>query len=118
MTQSIAFIRCKTEEEAQLYKKLLDHDLYRFLNNICRWGNFNNIRILQSFPLPKADTFDEAGSEAGIWNNFNLLFNIIEIFREKTLLLLKLRDMLKWQFVIQFDNQRIVQEGNVWRLGA
>ena len=82
MTQSIAFIRCKTEEEAQLYKKLLDHDLYRFLNNICRWGNFNNIRILQSFPLPKADTFDEAGSEAGIWNNFNLTKGEVDFIKE------------------------------------
>ena len=82
MTQSIAFIRCKTEEEAQLYKKLLDHDLYRFLNNICRWGNFNNIRILQSFPLPKADTFDEEDSEAGIWNNFNLTKGEVDFIEE------------------------------------
>ena len=37
MTQSIAFIRCKTKQEAQLYKNILDHDLYKFLNNICRW---------------------------------------------------------------------------------
>ena len=53
MTQSIAFIRCESKEQAELYKKILDHDLYKFLNNICRWGNFNNVRILQSFPIPK-----------------------------------------------------------------
>ena len=28
------------------------HPLYIFINNICRWGNFNNIRILQQFPVP------------------------------------------------------------------
>lgn len=53
MTQSIAFIRCKTEEDANRIQKVLMHPLYIFINNICRWGNFNNIRILQSFPIPK-----------------------------------------------------------------
>jgi len=53
MTQSIAFIRCKDELESEKVKLTLDHDLYRFLNNLCRWGNFNNIRILQRFPIPK-----------------------------------------------------------------
>ena len=52
MTQSIAFIRCENKEIAEKYKKILDHDLYKFINNICRWGNFNNIRILQRFPIP------------------------------------------------------------------
>jgi hypothetical protein len=52
MTQSIAFIRCSSQEEANNIKLILDHNLYRFLNNICRWGNFNNIRILQRFPIP------------------------------------------------------------------
>lgn len=52
MTQSIAFIRCEDEAQAMEYKKVLDHDLYAFVNNICRWGNFNNIRILQRFPTP------------------------------------------------------------------
>lgn len=51
MTQSIAFIRCDNEKEAVKYKEILDHPLYKFINNICRWGNFNNIRILQRFPL-------------------------------------------------------------------
>ena len=50
MTQSIAFILCKDEQEANLFKKILEHPLYCFINNICRYGNFNNIRILQNFP--------------------------------------------------------------------
>ena len=52
MTQSIAFIRCKDQQEANTFAAILQHPLYIFLNNICRWGNFNNIRILQSFPYP------------------------------------------------------------------
>lgn len=52
MTQSIAFIRCSSMDESIKTKKTIDHDLYKFLNNICRWGNFNNIRILQKFPIP------------------------------------------------------------------
>jgi SAM-dependent methyltransferase/CRISPR/Cas system CMR-associated protein Cmr5 small subunit len=68
MTQSIAFIRCDTEIEARRYKKILDHDLYKFINNLCRWGNFNNIRILQKFPFPKDidkiyESFDISQSE-------------------------------------------------------
>ena len=50
MTQSIAFIRCMNEEEAKQIQKVLMHPLYTFINNICRYGNFNNIRILQHFP--------------------------------------------------------------------
>jgi hypothetical protein len=55
MTQSIAFIRCESKEIADRVAAYLNHDLYVFLNNICRWGNFNSIRILQRFPKPEAD---------------------------------------------------------------
>jgi len=50
MTQSIAFIKCKNKNDALLIKNELDQEIYKFLNNIGRYGNFNNIRILQSFP--------------------------------------------------------------------
>lgn len=56
MTQSIAFIQCENEQRAQEIKKVLEHPLYTFINNICRYGNFNNIRILQS--LPYCDDYD------------------------------------------------------------
>lgn len=56
MTQSIAFIRCKDKKEAENKNKILNHPLYIFINNICRYGNFNNIRILQSFPI--CDNYD------------------------------------------------------------
>lgn len=52
MTQSIAFIRCTDYEDAVQIQKTLQHKMYIFLNDICRWGNFNNIRILQRFPKP------------------------------------------------------------------
>lgn len=50
MTQSIAFIRVDSEEEAMNIKHVLEHPLYKMLNNICRYGNFNNVRVLQGFP--------------------------------------------------------------------
>lgn len=50
MTQSIAFIRCENKEHAINLSNVLNHPLYKFINNICRYGNFNNIRILQNFP--------------------------------------------------------------------
>tara|TARA_R110002020_G_scaffold401228_1_gene611450 strand:+ start:668 stop:1939 length:1272 start_codon:yes stop_codon:yes gene_type:complete len=74
MTQSIAFIRCADKEEAGAIKKILDHDLYRFLNNLCRWGNFNNIRILQRFPIPKDPT--------NIYNSFGITKEEEEFIRQ------------------------------------
>jgi adenine-specific DNA-methyltransferase len=53
MTQSIAFIRCKNYKEAENILEILSHPLYVFLNNICRYGNFNNVKVLQSFPICK-----------------------------------------------------------------
>lgn len=50
MTQSIAFIRCSSKDEADSLAYMLGHNFYRFVNNICRWGNFNNVRILQRLP--------------------------------------------------------------------
>ena len=50
MTQSIAFIMCKDQAEAKNVNEVLNHPFYKFINDICRYGNFNNIRILQKFP--------------------------------------------------------------------
>jgi adenine-specific DNA-methyltransferase len=66
MTQSIVFIRCSSEEQANKIKLILEHPLYVFINNLCRWGNFNNIRILQNFPIPDVDGINE------IYNHFNI----------------------------------------------
>lgn len=70
MTQSIVFILCDTEEKAKDIENILKHPLYVFLNNICRWGNFNNIRILQSFPVPK--------NSNNIYEQFNITKEEIE----------------------------------------
>ncbi len=59
MTQSIAFIRCENINKAKKIKKELDMPVYKFLNNITRYGNFNNIRILQHFPLYKSFTLSK-----------------------------------------------------------
>ena len=59
MTQSICFIRCESEEKANQIKTILELPLYKFLNNICRYGNFNNIRILQSLPFTNETSYDE-----------------------------------------------------------
>ena len=64
MTQSIAFIVCKDETEAKNINQVLKHPMYKFINNICRYGNFNNIRILQSFPY--CDKYEE------VYDKFNL----------------------------------------------
>ena len=64
MTQSIAFIECKDEEEANRISHVLNHPLYKFVNDICRYGNFNNIRILQSFPY--CNSFDD------VYKKFNI----------------------------------------------
>ena len=64
MTQSIAFIMCKDETEAKNISCVLNHPMYKFINNICRYGNFNNIRILQKFPY--CDNYEE------VYDKFNL----------------------------------------------
>lgn len=69
MTQSIVFLQCSNIEEAKKYLQILQHPLYIFINNICRWGNFNNIRILQNFPIP---SIEYSGDNKEIYNFFNI----------------------------------------------
>jgi hypothetical protein len=68
MTQSIVFILCKDQDQANKFLQILKHPIYVFLNNICRWGNFNNIRILQSFPIP----ITYSGNEQDLWDYYNI----------------------------------------------
>ena len=70
MTQSIAFIRYPNKDVAHKYEKILTHPLYLFINNICRWGNFNNIRILQLFPM--CDDYND------VYKKFNISTDEIE----------------------------------------
>ena len=75
MTQSIVFILCSNEEQAKKYLEILQHPLYVFINNICRWGNFNNVRILQNFPIPN---IEYSGNHKKIYNYFNITDEEIE----------------------------------------
>jgi tRNA1(Val) A37 N6-methylase TrmN6 len=75
MTQSLVFILCDNEEQAKKYANILQHPLYVFINNICRWGNFNNIRILQNFPIPK---IEYSGNHKEIYDYFNIKENEID----------------------------------------
>ena len=78
MTQSIVFIRCSGLDDANRIKTILEHPLYVFINNLCRWGNFNNIRILQSFPIPLVDSYDETA----IYRHFNITDEEIKFINE------------------------------------
>jgi hypothetical protein len=69
MTQSIVFILCENLEQAQRIQHQLSHPLYVFINNICRWGNFNNIRVLQQFPI--WGSFQLTDEEIDFINFFN-----------------------------------------------
>jgi hypothetical protein len=66
---------CSSEQEAQNFLQILQHPLYVFINNICRWGNFNNIRILQSFPIP---IMEYSGNHEELYNYFNITKEEIE----------------------------------------
>ena len=68
MTQSIAFISCKDKTDADNISKVLSHPMYKFINNICRYGNFNNIRILQRFPY---------------CNDYNKVYEIFDITKDE-----------------------------------
>ena len=61
MTQSIAFIQVDSETEGKKICSQLISPLYQFLNNACRYGNFNNIRILQKLPVSTNDPYVEFG---------------------------------------------------------
>jgi hypothetical protein len=75
MTQGCHFIQCKNNVDAEKIKKLLLCKLYRFIVNICRWGNFNSPRILHA--LPSINYLDQNK----IYNEFKLSdteINLIE----------------------------------------
>lgn len=69
MTQSVAFVRCEDVCEAEKIKQELDQPVYKFLNNLTRYGNFNNIRVLQNFPI--YGSFELTKPELDFINQFN-----------------------------------------------
>lgn len=87
MTQSIAFIRCSSQEEASRIASYLNHKLYVFLNNICRWGNFNNIRILQRFPKPEDLDISPYEAFQITQNEIEYIEHVFEVMRWKRILM-------------------------------
>lgn len=73
MTQSIAFIICHSKKEAKKLSQELNNQIYIFLNNITRYGNFNNIRILQRFPIYR--DFKLTKNEIKFIKEFNTIYN-------------------------------------------
>lgn len=51
MTQSIAFIRADDMKSAKQIINDLDDEFLKFINNTARYGNFNNVRVLQRLPI-------------------------------------------------------------------
>lgn len=69
MTQSVAFVRCANKDEALKINQELNNPVYKFINNITRYGNFNNIRVLQS--LPVWGSFELSPEETQFVEHFN-----------------------------------------------
>ena len=69
MTQSVAFIRCSSLKDATQTKKELDNPIYKFVNNLTRYGNFNNIRVLQQ--LSKLENILLTKEEINFITTFN-----------------------------------------------
>lgn len=57
MTQSVAFILCDTKEEASTIRETLSKPIYKYLNNLHRFGNFNNILLLKRLPKQIRENF-------------------------------------------------------------
>jgi SAM-dependent methyltransferase len=68
MTQAVMYVLCGSVAEAECLSAQLSHPIFVFLNNICRWGKFNNIRVIQSFPKLPVGLVDEVG----IFGHFGL----------------------------------------------
>ena len=69
MTQSIAFVRCESMREAKRIKSELEHPVFKFINNITRYGNFNNVRVLQN--LSRLGGFALTRKELSFVEKFN-----------------------------------------------
>lgn len=69
MTQSIAFILCKSKEEAEKICEEISNPLYKTIVDLTRYGNFNNQRVLQHLSLLKNVSLTE--EEKDYVNHYN-----------------------------------------------
>jgi len=51
ITQSVAFIRCESKDQAEQFKEQLEKPIYKEVNDLFRFGNFNNLRVLAKLPI-------------------------------------------------------------------
>lgn len=72
ITQSCGYILCDSYGEAKRITEELSSSLYVFLNNITRYGNFNNVRALQHFP--KKHYVQLSNEETAFIKRFNKMF--------------------------------------------
>lgn len=63
MTQSIAFILCENEAEARRICGELSDEVYLFVNDTTRYGNFNCNRVLERLPVAGSFTLSESEKE-------------------------------------------------------
>lgn len=72
MTQSIAFIPCSDEDDADRVLGDLRQPVYKFINDETRYGNFNCNRVLERLPL--YGTFDLSPEELALIERFNAAY--------------------------------------------
>jgi predicted RNA methylase len=72
MTQSIAFIRCEGEQDANNQLQELSQKVYKVVVDLTRYGNFNNQRVLQH--LSKFNTFKLTPEEQAFVDNYKLKY--------------------------------------------
>ena len=77
-TQSFINILFDKNDCLEYHFKFLKNKIYKFINNICRWGNWNYPEVIALFPkIEKIDLSDE-----NIYKYFNLTDDEIKIIEE------------------------------------
>lgn len=71
-TQSIAYIPAKSKDEANKILKDISNEVYKFVVAITRYGNFNNVRVLQR--MSKHDKIKLTNKEQELIKKFNEVY--------------------------------------------
>ena len=64
--------KCENKMEANRIKKELESEIFKFIVNITRYGNFNNIRVLQNLSI--LNSFELNNREQKIIKKFNMAY--------------------------------------------
>jgi len=79
VTQGTAYVIVNTQKEAETLQSVLLLKLYRFVANICRWGNWNQERLLGM--LPSVD-LSHSWTDEELYKYFNLTTEEITLIEE------------------------------------